>query len=179
MRARARLARTCWELGEREAAVEHMWAMLRLNPGDNQGLRYILLGWLLEMQDAKQVQRLLNRFKQDGGAAWLYGRALHVFQTEGATGRARQSLAEAWDANEHVPEYLLRWKAPPRELPPTLGFGDEDEAAVCEAELGTAWRNTPGALEWLIDWMLEYGPAAQAILARRRAPAKGNRSVAN
>ncbi|HET7767302.1 MAG TPA: hypothetical protein VFN74_00925, partial [Chloroflexota bacterium] len=179
MRARAGLARACWELGERDAAVEHMWDMLKLNPGDNQGLRYVLLGWLLELQDGAPVQRLLNRFKQDASATWLYGRALHVFRTDGKTERSRRTLAEAWHANEHVPVYLLRWKAPPRDLPETIGFGDEDEAVECEAELGTAWRNTPGALEWLMDWMLGYEPAAQAILARHGAPTKGKRRVVN
>ena len=156
-----------------------MWDMLKLNPGDNQGLRYVLLGWLLELQDGAPVQRLLNRFKQDASATWLYGRALHVFRTDGKTERSRRTLAEAWHANEHVPVYLLRWKAPPRDLPETIGFGDEDEAVECEAELGTAWRNTPGALEWLMDWMLGYEPAAQALLARHGAPTKGKRRAVN
>ena len=40
MRARAALAATLWRLGRREEAVEHQRELLRLNPRDNQGLRY-------------------------------------------------------------------------------------------------------------------------------------------
>lgn len=40
MRARAALAGTLWRLGRREEAVDHQRELLRLNPNDNQGLRY-------------------------------------------------------------------------------------------------------------------------------------------
>jgi tetratricopeptide (TPR) repeat protein len=43
MRARAGLAHVLWLLGERRQAVEHLQDMLRLNPDDNQGLRYLLI----------------------------------------------------------------------------------------------------------------------------------------
>ena len=42
MRARAGLAACLWQLGEREEAVAHYRDMLRLNPNDNQGIRYTL-----------------------------------------------------------------------------------------------------------------------------------------
>ena len=43
MRARAGLAELLWDAGEREAAVDHYRELLRLNPGDNQGIRQILV----------------------------------------------------------------------------------------------------------------------------------------
>jgi hypothetical protein len=48
MRARHGLALSLLELGEEAAAVGHLHAMLKLNPGDNQGIRYLLLGSLLK-----------------------------------------------------------------------------------------------------------------------------------
>ncbi len=50
MRARLGLAFTLWGTGERDAAIEQAQDMLRLNPGDNQGVRYPLMLWLLETE---------------------------------------------------------------------------------------------------------------------------------
>ena len=49
MRARAGLAECLWESRRLEEAVEHYQDMLRLNPNDNQGLRYILMTHLIEL----------------------------------------------------------------------------------------------------------------------------------
>lgn len=40
MRARAALAEFLLARGDFDAAIEHFRALLTLNPGDNQGLRY-------------------------------------------------------------------------------------------------------------------------------------------
>jgi tetratricopeptide repeat protein len=42
MRARLGLAHSLWTAGRRDEAVQHLQDMLRLNPGDNQGVRYTL-----------------------------------------------------------------------------------------------------------------------------------------
>ena len=149
MRARAGLAQALWEMDRRQEAIEQVWDMLRLNPGDNQGMRYILLNWLLEMGDDVQIKKLLQRYRGDGAAIWLYGRALHAFRTEGDTTRARKLRAEAERGNPHVPAYLLGRKRLPKRMPDMIGIGDEREAIVCAAEQAPAWRNTPGALTWL------------------------------
>jgi tetratricopeptide (TPR) repeat protein len=149
MRARLGLAEACWELGRRREAIGHAWAMLRLNTNDNQGVRYILLGWLLESGDGSQVQKLLDTFPDDGAAAWLYGQALHTFCTRGDSRQSRSLLARAQQANRHVPAYLLGRKRMPKMLPETMIFGDESEAVVCVFEQMLAWHNTPGAVLWL------------------------------
>ncbi|MBI3977703.1 MAG: hypothetical protein HY331_05910 [Chloroflexi bacterium] len=149
MRARLGLAQALWEVGKRAEAVDHAWEMLRLNPGDNQGVRYVLLVWLLETGDDAQIRRLLDRYRQDASAIWHYSRVLHAYRAQGDTPRARRLLADAKASNPHVPGYLLGTKRLPRRLPETVGFGDESEAAVCAAELMASWRATPGVLAWL------------------------------
>src|SRR3954453_6410197 len=47
MRARAGLAAALMKLGDTEGAVAHYRDMLRLNPNDNQGIRYLLAAHLL------------------------------------------------------------------------------------------------------------------------------------
>lgn len=58
MRARAALAGLLYQQGELERAIGEYWAMLELNPGDNQGLRYTLASLLLERQDHAGFERL-------------------------------------------------------------------------------------------------------------------------
>ena len=148
MRARLGLAEALWLLGKRQEALAHVRDMLRLNPNDNQGVRYVFLGWLLETGDKAQTKTLLESYS-DGAASWLYGRALYTFSTAGDTRLSRTLLAKAQNANHHVPDYLLRRKQLPGKVPRLVGMGDENEAVICTLEQMGAWRTIPGALRWL------------------------------
>ncbi len=59
MRARAGLAACLWQLGDREGAVSHYRDMLRLNPNDNQGVRYVMATCLVELDHDEDLKRLL------------------------------------------------------------------------------------------------------------------------
>jgi tetratricopeptide (TPR) repeat protein len=148
MRARHGLALTLWETGQRDEAIQHAWEMLRLNPNDNQGVRYSLLNWLLETSDPR-LESLFQQYPDDWTATWLYGRALDAFRTEGDSRHARKLRSEALTENRFVPAYLTGQKPLPEDLPDTIGMGDEDEAIDCAAGQLPAWRATPGALPWL------------------------------
>ncbi len=80
MRARAGLAIALIKLGDESAAIEHFRAMLKLNPNDNQGIRYLLLGCLLRRDNAAAVKKLLAAYKDEWSACWLYTRALVAFR---------------------------------------------------------------------------------------------------
>ncbi len=149
MRARAGLASCLWQLGERQAAIEHYADMLRLNPGDNQGIRYVLANCLLRQGDDIALAKLLDQYKDDAMAEWLYTRALLAFRREGAGKKANAALKKALKENEFVPAYLLGKKRLPRQLPDYIGFGDENEAVSYAAGALAIWRETPGALDWL------------------------------
>jgi tetratricopeptide (TPR) repeat protein len=147
MRARAGLASCLWQLGEREQAVVHYCDMLRLNPNDNQGIRYTLLGCFLEMGSDDQAADILDdpEYADDATATWPYSRALLTFRRKGPGEAADALLSEAQGTNPHVPAYLLGKKRLPEDLPHLVGFGDESEAIVYAADHLEAWRSTPGA----------------------------------
>jgi len=149
MRARAGLAQCLWMLGERQEAIEHYTEMLRLNPGDNQGIRYVLVNCLLEEGADEAVGELLAQYDDNWSATWLYSRALWTFRREGASSKAKARLGEALDQNHYVPLYVLRRKMLPRRLPEYVGFGDRNEAIAYAAEAIGVWKKTPGAIEWL------------------------------
>jgi len=149
MRARAGLAGCLWQSGERQAAIDHYTDMLRLNPGDNQGIRYVLANCLLRQGDDAALAKLLDQYKDDAMAEWMYTRALLAFRRDGAGKKADAALKKAIKQNAFVPAYLLGKKRLPRQLPGFIGFGDENEAVSYAAGAITVWRETPGAIEWL------------------------------
>jgi tetratricopeptide (TPR) repeat protein len=152
MRARAGLARSLWESGRREAALDHWRDLLRLNPSDNQGIRYMLLPRLIEAGLDDEADALLAQYEDDASADWAYGRLLLRFRRHGGED-AGLLLGDAFAINAFVPEYLTGRK-PVRsedELPDTLAFGDETEAQSYAWLALPAWKATPGAVGWLSD----------------------------
>jgi tetratricopeptide (TPR) repeat protein len=151
MRARAGLAQALWAEGHHTEAVRHYREMLNLNPGDNQGLRYLLAACLLRLQDDAGLERLLEQQKDDGSAYMVYTRALMAFRKTGASKRAKKLAEEAWQSNVHIPAALCGAK---KVADPGTGYytmGGEDEAAYYLDEYGFAWRDTPGAIAWLVE----------------------------
>ena len=149
MRARYGLAFCLWEAGEREKVIEHYTEMLRLNPGDNQGIRYVFANCLLEEGYDEALGELLRQYEADIAASWVYTRALWAFRKEGASKEAAAALEEALEANPFVPLYLLGQKRLPAAPPELIGLGDEREAVSYAMEDLTVWLKTSGALEWL------------------------------
>jgi tetratricopeptide (TPR) repeat protein len=151
MRARLGLAECLWEAGRREEALGHLRELLRLNPSDNQGVRYILAQVLLETGADEELGELLERFRGDASPQILYSHALWMFRREGRGRMADELLERAVRANPHVPGYLLKRRKPPREAPRSAGPGSEEEAAAYAMGASESWRKTLGASEWLAE----------------------------
>jgi tetratricopeptide (TPR) repeat protein len=149
MRARQGLAQSLWESGAREEAVTHYQDMLRLNPSDNQGIRYILLDCLLTLGRDDAAGKLLRRYKNDGAAAWAWSGTLALFRQQRDSPAARKALDQAVATNAFVSAYLLGRKKLPRTLPALIGMGDESEAVAYVHDSAQAWAAAPGALAWV------------------------------
>jgi tetratricopeptide (TPR) repeat protein len=148
MRARAGLAAILNLLGDVHAAISHYQDMLRLNPNDNQGIRYVLAECLMKSGDTEALKSLLKQYDEDGSALWLYTQALVAFR-ESDIEKAEKLAKEAWKSNSHVPAILSGTK---EAKPSTNGYvtmGGEDEAAHYVEEWGFDWHTTPGAITWL------------------------------
>src|SRR6516225_5364595 len=146
MRARAGLASTLVQLGEVEGALAHYRDMLKLNPNDNQGIRYVLAGCLLRQDNYSALKELLAVHEGDG-AFWLYTRALVAFRESGE--QAAALVKNAWSANEHVPAILAGTKPAVSLDDGYITMGGPDEATYYVTECGAAWHRTPGAVAWL------------------------------
>ena len=149
MRARFGLAQCLEALDRRDEAIEHYRELVRLNPGDNQGVRYALLAALLLAGRDDDAATLLDQYGDEPTALWRYGRALSVFRREGESRTARERLREALRTNRHVPRLLAAESESPGSEPAAYAPGSREEAVICDAELGEAWRATPDAARWL------------------------------
>ena len=150
MRARQGLALALQELGEDEAARGHFRAMLELNPNDNQGIRYLLLASLLRCGDLAGAKALLASYPDEWSAQWLYTRALIAYREGYAAEAATLELVkEARSANEHVPAILAGTRPPAPTQDGYVTMGGPDEATDYVREFGQAWKNIPGAIDWL------------------------------
>jgi tetratricopeptide (TPR) repeat protein len=170
MRARQGFAQTLVSLGRKQEAADEFQAMLKLNPNDNQGVRYELAPLLLELNRLDELDDLLGgeNFQDDGSAEWAYVRALLAFRRTAGGPKAKSELVAAIRCNPHVPKYLLgRAELPP--LPPQLySPGDEREAMIVALSQKTLWERIPQAIDWLSKCKRELNQNAQRKKSRRR-----------
>jgi tetratricopeptide (TPR) repeat protein len=175
MRARQQLAVRLLKVGQVDQAIDHFGELLRLNPGDNQGNRYLMADALLFADRPDELAELLDRpeYKDEVSAEWSFTRALHAYRRTKDSPQAAQELEKAMGVNPFVVPLLTGHKQPPA-LPPTqYSPGSEEEAIVYLNLFGHNWFATPGAIEW-IDGRLEAA-RKQARKARTATNKKGKR----
>lgn len=148
MRARADLAQALYQRGDRSEAIEHIEEMLQLNPNDNQGLRYLLLGWYLEAENVAGGQQLFDEYPEESSAVFAWGRLLLALLTKDLD-MAPELLAEARECNRHVEPFLTGRKRLPKKRTGFYSPGDSSEAVMCMDEIGAAWKQVPHAIKWL------------------------------
>lgn len=150
MRARFGLARALWARDARDEAMDHLRDMLRLNPNDNQGVRYVLMAFLVEAERNDELDTLLLKdYPEEGVCAWSWTVALAAFRRTGDDDESRALLARALADNGKVPAYLLGEKSLPKRLPPYMSPGGEGEAIYYSLDFRAGWTATPGAVDWL------------------------------
>lgn len=148
MRARASLVSALRKAGRLDEAIGHCEAMLELNPNDNQGMRDILLGLYLQTDRLEGARRLFKKYRESFFAIFNWAKVLERYLSGDLEG-AKAAYVHADAENRYVRDYLTGKKAPPKSPPDYYSPGDRNEACVCMAEIGHAWRSHPEALEWL------------------------------
>jgi tetratricopeptide (TPR) repeat protein len=149
MRALNELGLELQKTGLPDEAIAIYERMIKLNPDDNQGIRYILLELYLRKRDTKHAHLLISQFEDDASAFFAYNKTLLVFLTNGKSVEAQTLLKEAMNFNPHVVKYLVGKKKLPINLPEAYQMGKDDEAQLYAAEgLGT-WSAVPNAIDWL------------------------------
>ena len=144
--ARAGLAAILNALGNVDAAIGNYRDMLRLNPNDNQGIRYELASCLMKSGDTEALKELLKEYDEDGSALWLYTQALLAYRESKADKKAEELAKKAVRSNRHVPGALAGTKKVKSSSSGYLTMGGEDEAAHYVQEWGFDWLTTPRSI---------------------------------
>lgn len=129
-------------------AIEQYRDMLRLNPNDNQGVRYEIVPLLLEQERDAEAVKVLDQYPEES-ALWLYIKALVEFRGGGSSPKSKKAIRAAFKGNDHVMQ-LLQSDEPPM-FPESYAIGSPEEAAICLEELQTVWEETEGFLEWMFQ----------------------------
>jgi len=149
MRARAGLAQTLWDLGQHEEAAEVWEGTLRLNPNDNQGIRYLLLNACLWVQDLEGAKALVDQYPDDCAAWMTYGKVLYFFLKEDRK-EALDRLKEAVSRNPHVVSFLKAPSKLPKTAPDFYSPGSKDEAVCYLLEALETWVEYPEAVQFVL-----------------------------
>lgn len=155
MRARQGLSQCLWELGKQDEAIAHAQEMLELNPGDNQGVRYYLLAWLVEQEvdgfnRESDINSLFEQYSDEDYCDWTYTYALWLFH-KGRAKEAKDTLKIALTSNKYIPDYLLDKKQLPRSIPSEVIWQSPEEAITYSIMFGELWSKVPNAKEWLFS----------------------------
>jgi tetratricopeptide (TPR) repeat protein len=148
MRARHNLAHELYKEGRIAEAIHHYEEMLQLNPCDNQGLRYSLLGHYLEVDDLEGARRLLQTYGDEPLAMFLWARVLERYLSGDLFG-AVDALQQSRKQNPHFEPFLVGKAKLPKNRPDYYGIGDTTEAMTCMDVVGPAWKKHREAIQWL------------------------------
>ena len=151
MRARAGLASALLKLGDEDGAISHFRDMLRLNPNDNQGIRYLLAGCLLRRGDDGALKELLAAYEDEGSAysGSTPARSSRFARAGRATNGRQPWRRRPWRRMSTCPP---SWPARSRPGPPgaaTSPWAVRTRRPNMSRNADSAWHRTPNAVAWL------------------------------
>lgn len=151
MRAKKGYAEACAMMDKMPEAIQHYEELLKLNPNDNQGVRELLVSAYIETLNWKAAEKLIEQYKDDRTATFMYSRILVEYGLHGKTAKLNGMIRNATGQNPFVPAYLQGKKRLPSEMPEYIGFGDDREAIVYALLNRHLWLTQPELLRLLPD----------------------------
>jgi tetratricopeptide (TPR) repeat protein len=173
MRARAALAYELLNEEREDEGIAHLQALLILNPGDNQGNRYLLAESLLSADRLDELDQLLNApdYKDEFSPQWQYTLALLEYRKNGDAPASRKQLADAARCNPLVGLILAGAEPDDTPVPSSMSRSDIHEAVSVASTISSGWQQTEGALDWLKSHTLRQSKKAATWERERRRKA--------
>lgn len=138
-----------WDAGQRDRAVSQLQYLLELNPNDNQGVRYVLMNRLLELDRLDEAQELFDFYDEEYSADWLFSKLLLSIKSNEDKDIIEELYEEAVEENEFIIPFLLGKKKIPTVLPSYYSPGDENEAIIYVDLAQMAWKKNKKAIKML------------------------------
>lgn len=136
--------------GEVEEALEVFDNILAMNPGDNQGVRALVVDCAFRIGSPQDVLALCDQYPGDGMEQLMYGRVLALYQLEHLD-EAAEALVWAVELLPLVAQELIkvRHRRPENLFPDRVIWGGADQAYYYWQEQGHYWKDTPGAIAFV------------------------------
>ena len=128
--------------------------LLEVNPGDNQGVRYMISDLLFRTGNYEGQRALLAQFPDEASIKLVMAGALLAFLdsksgTVGDIAVRDKKLKNALKENPLVADYLLGKKVISEKSPEYITVGGASEAQEYARHSQAIWETIPGALDWL------------------------------
>jgi len=129
-------------------AIKKYKELLELNPGDNQGVRYLLVLAYLEVEDWQSADALIQENDEDC-AVFNFSRVMVEYGLKPKSSKLSRLVLSADRQNKHVIPLLLGKKKLPPSMPDYYGIGDPNEAVMYVHISKHLWQAHPELLQVL------------------------------
>jgi len=152
MRAKSELAELLAAAGRLADAIAVFERLLELNPDDNLGTRFPLLGLYLATNQPERAASLIARVPDEESilATVAWARVLERWLAGGPDhAEAEAALEKARKVNRFAERYISGARPMPEESPQYYRPGEESDAQMCALQLAPAWEAHPEFRQWL------------------------------
>jgi tetratricopeptide (TPR) repeat protein len=148
MRCLQQYADCLYTVGQEQKCISILEEMIELNPNDNQGVRELLLLYLIEQSSYEKFEKYNAMFSDDEMSFALFNRALVSFKQFGENEKSNSLLIKAMKHNKFIAKKLIANKQL-NFLPDFHGIGDNNEANYYTYFAQHIWNDTDGSINWL------------------------------
>ncbi len=138
-----------WQNNEKDKAIDQLKYVLKLNPRDDQGVRYVLLAYLLELDMLEDAQSLMMSYGDDYSTYWSFCELLLDIKKQEDSAIIEMEFGMCVECNEYVVPYLIGDEKIPSDAVGSYDDGDRNEAIFYVQSAGDAWFNDKNALSTL------------------------------
>ena len=138
-----------WQNNEKDKAISQLKYVLKLNPRDDQGVRYVLLAYLLELDMLEDAQSLMMNYGDDYSTYWSFCELLLDIKKQEDSAIIEMEFGMCVECNEFVVPYLIGDEKIPSDAVRSYDDGDRNEAIFYVQSAGDAWFNDKNALNTL------------------------------
>ncbi len=138
-----------WQNNEKDKAISQLKYVLKLNPRDDQGVRYVLLAYLLELDMLEDAQSLMMSYGDDYSTYWSFCELLLDIKKQEDSAIIEMEFGMCVECNEFVVPYLIGDEKIPSDAVGSYDDGDRNEAIFYVQSAGDAWFNDKNALNTL------------------------------
>lgn len=138
------------ESGNTEMALSVFKTILSLNPGDNQGVRALVVDCCLKLKMYKNVLKVCKNSQDDHMAETIYGRVLALIALKQMP-QAEKAFRQAVTVLPLVAAEIVKARHPrPRNMDEgRYTVGGADQAWYYWRETGKYWEEVPGGIEFI------------------------------